>query len=139
MQSDRLTVRFARLGRSRQLLLAEALAMIFLAAIAIRLLPFERAIRFGSRPLGSLSPVDEDIAWSVASVAARVPWRALCFEQGLALQRMLRRRGVDARLHYGIGKGGDGELLAHVWVTVGDLIVIGGENAPVFRAVAVYP
>lgn len=143
MHSDRLVVRFVRLGWSRKLMLAEALAAICAASLAVRFLPFERAVRLGSRRLAASAhdPVEtcRDARWSVTAVAARMPWRAVCFQQGLALQWMLRRRGIDARLHYGVGRGGAGDLLAHVWISVGQTIVIGGDEAPDFRAVAVYP
>lgn len=143
MHSERLVVRLARLGWSRQLLLAEALAGIAVATLAVRFLPFRRAVRLGSRRLDPATAVAAeacgDAVWSVTAVAARVPWRAVCFQQGLALQWMLRRRGIDARLHYGVGQGDEGSLLAHVWVTVGDAILIGGDGAPGVRGVAVYP
>lgn len=143
MRSDRMVMRFVRLGWHRQAMLAEALAAIAAASIAVRFLSFERAVRLGSRRLARSRPDSGDICrearWSVVAMASRVPWRAVCFQQGLALQWMLRRRGIDARLHYGIGRSGTGDLGAHVWIAAGGTILIGGEEAPNFRAVAVYP
>ena len=72
-------------------------------------------------------------------IAKQVPFRALCFEQGLALQRMLRRRGVDARLHYGIGKNEANRIEAHVWINVGDRVVIGEQGLGQFQTVAIFP
>jgi hypothetical protein len=64
----------------------------------------------------------------------------LCIEQGLAAQRMLRRGGRDALLHYGARQNpASGRLEAHVWVSVDERTVIGGEEAPGFAAVAAYP
>ena len=54
-----------------------------------------------------------------------------------ALQRMLRRRGCDARLHYGLASGA--RLEAHAWVTLGATALIGGEEAARFREVAAWP
>jgi len=144
MRSDRLRVRLMRLDWSQWLLIAEAALAVTSASLAIRLLPFARTIRLGSRRLATRPPVDCnplfcEIRWSVMAVSARLPWKALCFQQGLALQWMLRRRGIDARLHYGIGRDPDGELAAHVWISAGEDIVIGGEQASAFRAVTAYP
>ena len=144
MRSDRMVMRFARLGWHRQAMLAEALAAIAAASIAVRFLSFERAVLLGCHRVTAPSPrdheqVQREVRWSVVAVAARVPWRAVCFQQGLALQWMLRRRGIDARLHYGVGRGDGDSLRAHVWVSAGESIVIGGDEAPNFRAVAVYP
>ena len=61
-----------------------------------------------------------------------MPFRAVCLQQALACQIMLRRRGVEARLHYGVAIGE--RLEAHVWVSVGNRIVIGEEEAGRFRS-----
>ena len=138
-QIRRATIR----GWRANLRLAEALVTVVLAAAVIHMRPFREALKFGSVPLGrgpqpSVETVDE-LSWSVRAVARRVPFRALCFEQGLALQRMLRRRGVDALLHYGIGKNEADLIEAHVWITAGDRIVIGEEGRNEFQSVAIFP
>ena len=74
----------------------------------------------------------------MAASARRVPWRAKCIEQGFAAHWMLRRRAVNAVLHYGVAKR-DGRLLAHVWVRAGSNDVIGCENSSEFAEVAQFP
>ena len=137
-------LRLARIGRQRRRLLAEAVFEVSLASAAIALAPFRRVVAFGARPLGKPSTAEagETIAlarWSVEAAASLLPWRALCFQQGLALQRMLRRRGIPAQLYYGIGKGDDGAIAAHVWVAADNAIAIGGEAAAGFATVAIFP
>ena len=68
----------------------------------------------------------------------KVPWRAECFESALCLRKMLRRRGIASTLHYGIGAGESGALNAHVWLSVGGEVLIGGENAAEFACVATF-
>jgi hypothetical protein len=134
--------RWARVSPPRRALLVEALLAVAAASASIRLRAFKRAIRMGSLPLTertAAGDVTDDIRWAVETVARNVPWRAMCIQQGLALQWMLRRRGVDARLHYGIAKDEIGELQAHVWVAAGGSVVIGGAEAPRFKCVATYP
>lgn len=64
----------------------------------------------------------------------------MCIEQGLAGQRMLRAAGHDATLHYGVRPPtGLGPLQAHVWITIDDEILLGGEDAADFAPVAAYP
>lgn len=134
--------RWVRLGRRRQALLIEALLALAGASAAIRLRAFKRAIRMGSlrltaRPASRYTV--QEICWAVETAARNVPWRAMCIQKGLALQWMLRRRGIDARLHYGIGHDEAGQLQAHVWVAAGDSVVIGGAEAPRFKCVATFP
>jgi hypothetical protein len=144
MVRSNLISRWRKLGRQRQWLLIEGLAAVAGASAAIRLGPFKRAIQLGSLQLSGPSPagagqIITDVRWAVETAARNVPWRAMCIQQGLALQWMLRRRGIDARLHYGIARDEAGELEAHVWVAAGDAVVIGGAEAPRFRRVATFP
>ena len=73
----------------------------------------------------------ETLVWSIVAVSRRLPWRTLCFEQGLAAHWMLSRRQFRSTLFYGAAMI-DGELKAHVWVRSGDRDVIGCENAADF-------
>ena len=132
--------RFRELGPARQRLLREALVNLLKASIALRALPFRRAIRWGSISLGPATGSAEDCVWAVIAVSRRVPWRSVCIHNGLAVQRMLRARGLDARLHYGIGKDeAEGALQAHVWITLDDRTLIGEFEERRFSPVAVYP
>jgi hypothetical protein len=135
--------RWNRVPRARRVMLVEAIATLSLVCAALRLLPFKRAIRLGAIPLGHAKAEDDSVAeavWAVQAAARRLPWRIVCIQSGIAVQRMLRRRSVDARLHYGIARPGEAtDLQAHVWVTVDGGAVIGGEEAAKFAPVAQYP
>src|SRR5207244_1213701 len=79
------------------------------------------------------------IRWALVACARRVPWRATFFQQGLAGQFMLRRRGIPSVLYYGAAPDDQHGLSAHVWVRFGDLDVIGGEIASRFAVLATFP
>lgn len=141
MKGRNLFGRWARLSQPRRGMLVEAVAALAAASAAIRLLPFKQAVRLGSRPLASKRATDQtdDACWAIEAAARRVPWRAVCIQKGVALQWMLRRRGVDARLHYGVARDQAGGIEAHVWVAAGDRVVIGGDEAERFPRVATFP
>jgi hypothetical protein len=76
---------------------------------------------------------------AVCSMARIVPWRVVCFHEGIAAQQMLRRAGAPAVLHYGVARSVPGEMRAHVWVTCGGQSVVGGTGAPeVLKELAVF-
>ena len=138
----------APLGLGDARLLAEALATLAWASAAIANKPFAQVAAIaGSRPVrgAPASPAEIDrVVQAVEAWARRVPWRTVCFQQGLAAHLMLRRRGVASRMHYGVSQAvektpGDKGLGAHVWVSVGDRLVIGGEEAERFACLATYP
>jgi Transglutaminase-like superfamily len=133
--------RFRRLGGERRRLLVRAVLLLTGASAAVAMLPFRTVIRFGSVGLGQSALLSgEDAVWAVEAAARRLPWRTMCIEKGLALQRLLRIAGVDALLHYGVRRSPEtGTLEAHVWVTVAGETIIGAEQAPHFAEVASFP
>lgn len=134
--------RLYSLGPARSWLLVRSAATLATASAAVALLPFNRAIAYGGVALGprSTSTTPEDWVWAVEAAARRVPWRALCFERGLAVQRLLRKSGIDAVLHYGAQYDvSSGKLEAHVWVSVSGEIIIGGEEALGHNEIASFP
>jgi hypothetical protein len=132
------------LGPVNRRLLAEALPALALASLAVKLAPFRRVAAWASRRgRGGAVQLDEaalrKARWAVEAWARRVPWRAVCFQKGLALHWMLRRRGVASVLHYGVAQEPATGLKAHVWVSVAGRPVIGGEEAVGFACLATFP
>jgi Transglutaminase-like superfamily len=127
-------------------LLLEAILWLAIAGVAIAVLPFRHVgslaagpIRRRKFPLQARATTVRRIRWAIITTAARVPWRALCFQQGLAAQLMLRRRGIPSVLYYGSAQDERRGLHAHVWVRDGDVDVIGGEIAHRFAILAAFP
>ncbi|HEX8643854.1 MAG TPA: lasso peptide biosynthesis B2 protein [Allosphingosinicella sp.] len=133
------------IGRRRSLgdyaLLAEALAAVAAASCAIRLLAFRRVGMLASRPPRRSRPGQAGeiarLRRAVQAWSRRAPWRVVCFQSALALQMLLRRRGIASTLHYGIAQ--EEEIKAHVWLSVAGEAVIGGEDAPRFTEIACFP
>lgn len=134
--------RHARLRLADGPMLAEALAALALASLAIALLPFKRIAAAASAtrrgPVRTDSETVRRARSAVTGWARRVPWRTVCFQKGLALHWMLRRRGIPSVLLYGARRDGEG-LAAHVWIDVDGETVIGGEEAPNFACLARFP
>lgn len=141
MQVMRAVSKFLRLPAGRRGLLLEATASLVLASVALSLLPFKRAIQLGSIPLGRKAGASvKEVIAAIEASARRLPWRNVCIHNGIAAQRMLRRRGFDAILHYGIGNDRERDVLAaHVWVSLDGVPVIGGEEARAFACVGAFP
>jgi len=135
--------RLHRLTAADWLLLGEALPTLAWASLAILFLPFRRVAAAASTPLREERSPDfgaaRKIAWAVNAWGRRVPWRAVCFQRGLAAHRMLRRRGYDSVLHYGVAQEETKGLSAHVWVSLAGEPVIGGEEAPKFTCLVAFP
>jgi hypothetical protein len=135
-----------RLAWPERLLLAEAVVFLAFAALAVALFPFRQVGAVASRstherslPEQALAATVNRVRWAIEAASRRVPWRALCFEQGLTAQHMLRRRGVPSVLYYGAARDSGTDLSAHVWVRAGDVDVVGCEIASRFALLATFP
>ena len=136
--------RFHRLSGRELAQFAEAACALTLATAAIRILPFRTVIRtmgYGGAE-HDRGQADADAALevrrAVKRAARRLPWNIVCFPEGLAAHWMLRRRGVPSLVHYGLRQS-PSKLSAHVWVTLGETVVIGQETTDLHTCVAVFP
>ncbi len=110
------------------------------AAACVALVPFSMLAKVASRPPREVPGnirVQQigTICNAIMRSAHRMPFRAKCFEQGLAAVWLLRRRGVATTLHYGMAKQ-DEKFVAHVWVMAGEMGVVGCENREEFHELA---
>ena len=137
--------RLKELSREDRLLLAEAAGALLLASLAIRILPFRKVAEAAASAPASLAsePIDpreiRRVRWAVEACSKRLPWRTVCFQKGLALHKLLQRRGVASALHYGVANDAERGLTAHVWVSHGGEAIIGGEEAGRFTCLATFP
>lgn len=81
----------------------------------------------GGSPAGESDRVDyrvvDSVAWAVTRAAAYGVFRPRCLVRSLAIQRMLRRRGiVSSALHIGV-RLRDGAFEAHAWVELDGRVV----------------
>ena len=150
---DRMSIRRATrwfLTRVRQLafrrlvLLAEAWGLMLAARVALHTIPVSRILRWQARPVTSRTVMPtlagalrQDVRWAIVVAARRSPVRLVCFPQCLAGSALLRWRGIESRLHYGVARK-EGKLVTHTWLEAGGEILIGGESLEDFSTLAVY-
>ena len=122
---------FWRLSWQDRLLLVETILSLAIAGIVIAVLPFRYVGLLAARPIRQPTPLGQArvyqvgrVRWAIITIAARLPWRALCFQQSLAAQLMLRRRGISSVLYYGAAQDDRSGLHAHVSVRAGDLLLV---------------
>lgn len=83
----------------------------------------------------SADAVRRDVAWAVAVADTVLPGEASCLERALVGEQLLVRRGLDARIEFGVDGTGD-ELSAHAWLESGGEVVLGGGNLDEFSRLA---
>lgn len=124
----------------------EAILALLAAKAAVRLLPFRlsAALFGGAAPPCASSPgVDprqlaraRAVTARLRRVASRLPWTSTCLERAFAGRLLLGRRrlpGVVIRLGVRLA---DGRPQAHAWLLVGDLVLLGEDEAAGFAPLA---
>lgn len=134
--------RYRGISREQRSLLWEAVASLACARIAMAFLPFRRVAAWLGTP-GAQSPAvvrpeearkAEFIGWAVSALGRRVPWDGRCLAQALAATAMLRRRGVEGTVSFGVREGESAGFEAHAWLRVGQRVITGGGVHERFKA-----
>lgn len=145
-------LRVAQVGSSKRALLIEAALGLLEARLTLLVVPFPRlARRFGSlaAPTDSRmskeanmnhdqARIAEGVGWAVTRAARYVPFRAVCLPQAIAAQKMLRRRGVASRMHFGVMRERETKLFTHAWLDAAGVEVTGNPVTNRFAEIACF-
>jgi transglutaminase superfamily protein len=74
------------------------------------------------------------IAWAVRTATYLVPMGRTCLTEALTAQHLLRRRGCDTTLRFGVAKCAADAVTAHAWLETAGRILIGGESAALYAS-----
>lgn len=67
------------------------------------------------------------LAGVIRGVSGRLPFQCTCLMQALAGYRLLRRRGLEARIVLGVRRGdADTAMAAHAWLLLYGHVLLGG-------------
>lgn len=119
----------ARHPTYRWRLAAEALLTLVFVKLMLLTRPFKSyrkefgdssTARWGSLTRESLA----ELVWAVDRLSRFAPRRLNCMPRALATQRMMRRRGAQGVIRFGVKLSPQG-LAAHAWLVLDDEIVIG--------------
>ncbi len=128
---------FIRLGFAGGLLFLISWALLGLTRLMVVALP-QSWIRSLLGTSGVGDPVIESltarqerrarkIGQSVTTASRHTPWKSECYPQALSARVELVTARVPHTVSFGLRRDEDGRLLAHAWVSAGDIRVTGGD------------
>lgn len=74
----------------------------------------------------------------VFKLKAFFPWRVRCLEQALAVHFLLKKKGYDHTLYFGMLKNDQQAWQAHAWLRCGNIWVIGYQPDQEYTVVGTY-
>jgi hypothetical protein len=128
----------------RRLLLIEAGVWLVSARLVVALVPFPRIARHLGRlrapmdvmPAEPARPIENDrevaaeVSWAIDRAALFSPFPIVCLPRALAAWKMLQRRRVPSRLHFGASHRQEANnLLTHAWIDACGVKVAGFPEA----------
>jgi transglutaminase superfamily protein len=123
----------------RRVYLREAAVNLFLARIAVRVIPAAKVFAWANRPPRRIRRFATDeigwVLWAIDTAAAKSRSETLCLPRALAAHSMLRRRGITSRVCLGVARE-QGDLAAHAWVEVGKDRTVANLGAGAFTRLA---
>jgi hypothetical protein len=123
----------------RRVYLREAAVSLFVARIAVRVVPAARIFAWANRPPPRIRRFAADemdwVLWAIDAAAAKFRTETLCLPRALATHSMLRRRGITSRVCLGVAREQD-VLAAHAWVEVGEDRAVAGPGVGAFTRLA---
>lgn len=136
--------RFRKRPIEHRLLVLEAYILLFLARMAVLILPFKWVAKWSGVQGTEMEPVEVDakdlrkVYWAVTTASRYGWWNCLCLTQALAAKAMLRRRGLRSTMYLGLTRPGDSTFSAHAWLRCGQSIVTGAEGRERFAVIAMF-
>ena len=130
-----------RLSFSEIILIPETSLYLFVSRLTVSYLPPSRWMpKDFTADFEKPGAIDRTKALLVAGIIngleARTPWKNTCLVKALAAHRMLKKREITHELHFGVAPKGNNELEAHAWLSVGNEIILGGENVNEFHEIS---
>lgn len=123
--------------------------LLGVARAIILAVPFNRFVRYlgASSGITPQTPVldpqqrirAQQVGIVITMAARYTPWDSNCFPQGIVACLLLRLYQVPYSICFGLGrKADDAVLIAHAWVTAGQVPVVGSLGAQRFTTVGVF-
>jgi hypothetical protein len=135
--------KFVALPGSDRRLLFEAALLLIWARVELAILPFAKVVstHSGQKLCAARGPKGQipQVGWAVETTARFIPLTLTCLPQALAAWWMLQSRGHEARLMYGVANDRQTGFLAHAWVEVNGVAVVGGRAARGFTVLTSFP
>lgn len=122
--------RFGSLPLRDQWLLLEAVLLLFVIQVCLRIIPFS-SLRDSLDVVpsvldGSFTPScpRERISWAIENGTSILPGTYMCLVRALAGELLLVRRGYPATVQFGVDPS-DEEFVAHAWVESDGYVIVG--------------
>ena len=130
-----------KLSYSEIILIPETLLHLFIFRLKVSYQPSRKWMPKASKASAEEIAADKmQTALLVVNIIngleTRTPWKNTCLVKVLATRRMLQKRQINHKIHIGVAPKSNNDFDAHAWLSVGNEIILGGENLDGFHEIS---
>jgi len=141
-----LMIKFLKKPLTAQMLYIEAILWLGIVRITILIFSFKSIARFLSKHMSCSQKqyesktieISKTIVSSILTMSIYMPWECKCLAQAITGKMMLKKRKISSTLYLGVAKDENGGLIAHAWLRVGEIIILGGGGLNRFAVVSTF-
>ncbi len=82
----------------------------------------------------------KNIMWAISAALKYLPFKAMCLNQALVAQKMLKKRNTSGLLFLGVGMDDKDEkgMIAHAWVKCNENIITGNNSLEKYKVISTF-
>ena len=120
------------------LLIPEAFYQLLMARIKVSVLKSHQYLPQVQNKKATVVSIEnfekvQTITTVINGLSLRTPWSSTCLVKVIAAHKMLCKRKIPHVLHFGVQMNSSKKIKAHAWLSTGNKILVGGENAAGFK------
>lgn len=103
--------------------------------MCVKLIPDKKLRRFMGQPGQATGEVTLEqyryarlVGYHLNRVATHTPWLTNCLCRTLTVKHLMNKKDIPYTLYLGVGKDENQKMIAHSWISVGELFVSGGNG-----------
>jgi hypothetical protein len=106
----------------------------------IRIFSFKQYIRWIKNPkTNTYKPSETNrVKHSLRRVKAYAFWPTTCYTEAIAARIILKRKGIQSQIYFGVRKDDNKKMLAHAWTKVKDDIITGNGKLDLFKVIYIF-
>jgi hypothetical protein len=138
-------IKFFRLPVNEKKLFFEAIYLAIWSRIYINLFPFRKfAVHLGNVrevvPFQNIkdSLVVKEVCRAMKRSSRYLPFPKKCLVEAVVAKKMLEKRNIKSTLYLGVSKKEQNEMIAHAWLVIDDIVIVGRQGMDKFVPVEWY-
>ena len=126
-----------------RMLLAEAFVLLGVGRMSVLIISFRKIATWmgevGKESSASINPSQThqliQVGSAIETISKYTPWKSNCFAQALCSHWILKRKGIDHTIYFGVQKDAMKTIKAHAWLRANERIVTGRKGHKSFTVV----